>query len=154
LRPGRQPVKSALRAGRGNLLRQAISLVLHHPAAAAAIAEPAALAAIDQPGVAVLQELIEQAAGMTEPSTAMLLERWRDRGEAARLAELAATEPLVADATAAAGELVMAVEKLLDEYGPRRRMDELLRKARETGLNSDEKAELSLLLQAKGRPRG
>jgi len=154
LRPGRQPVKSALRAGRGNLLRQAITLVLHHPAAAAAIAEPAALAAIDQPGVAVLQELIEQAAGMTEPSTAMLLERWRDRGEAARLAELAATEPLVADATAAAGELVMAVEKLLDEYGPRRRMDELLRKARETGLNSDEKAELSLLLQAKGRPRG
>jgi hypothetical protein len=84
----------------------------------------------------------------------MLLERWRDRGEAARLAELAATEPLVADATAAAGELDMAVEKLLDEYGPRRRMDELLRKARETGLNSDEKAELSLLLQAKGRPRG
>ncbi len=47
----------------------------------------------------------------------------------------------------------MAVEKLLDEYGPGRRMDELLRKAQELGLNYDEKAELSLLLKSKGRFR-
>ena len=47
----------------------------------------------------------------------------------------------------------MAVEKLLEEYGPARRMDELLRKAEELGLNYDEKTELSLLLKAKGRPR-
>jgi hypothetical protein len=32
-------------------------------------------------------------------------------------------------------------------------MDELLRKAEELGLNYDEKAELSLLLKSKGRPR-
>ena len=46
----------------------------------------------------------------------------------------------------------MAVEKLLEDYGPGRRMDELLRKAEELGLNYDEKAELSLLLKTKGRP--
>jgi DNA primase len=126
--------------------------VLHHPAAARAVADPAALAAVDQPGVSVLQELIEQAAGMSEASTAMLLERWRDRREYARLAELAANDPLVADGLAAADELVMAVEKLLEEYGPRRRMNDLLRKAQETGLNFDEKAELSLLLKSRGRP--
>ena len=83
----------------------------------------------------------------------MLLERWRDLPEYERLAELAMAEPLVADAAAAAKELQMAVAKLLEEYGPGRRMDELLRKAEELGLNSEEKAELSLLLKSKGRPQ-
>jgi DNA primase len=142
----------SVRAGRGNLLRQAIALVLHHPAAARAVADPAILAAVDTPGVPVLQELIEQAAGMPEATTAMLLERWRDRREFARLAELASIDPLVPDDEAAAAELVMAVEKLLQECGPRRRMDDLLRKAQETGLNFEEKAELSLLLKSTGRP--
>ena len=59
----------------------------------------------------------------------------------------------VADAASAAKELQMAVEKLIEESGPGRRTDELLRKAEEMGLNYDEKAELSLLLQSKGRSR-
>jgi hypothetical protein len=45
----------------------------------------------------------------------------------------------------------MAIEKLLKEYGPGHRMNELLRKAEEMGLNYDEKTELSLLLKSKGR---
>jgi DNA primase len=143
-----------LSAGRGNLLRQAITLVLHHPGAAGAVQDPKALASVDKPGVSVLQELLEQAAGAAEPSTAMLLERWRDRAEYARLAELATTEPLVADATTAASELQMAVHKLLEEFGPGRRMNELLQKAEEMGLNLDEKAELSNLLRTKTRPGG
>jgi DNA primase len=138
-------------AGRGNLLRQAIVLVLHHPTAAAAVKDVAALGCIDRPGVAVLQELLQQAAAVSNPTTAMLLERWRDRAEYARLAELATLQPLVADGQAAADELQMAVRKLLEEYGPGRRMDELLRKAEESGLNIEEKAELSTLLKAKSR---
>ncbi len=91
---------------------------------------------------------------MSEPSTGMLLERWRGRPEYARLCELAiGGRDLVADPAGTAKELQMAVEKLLEEYGPGRRMDDLLRKAEEMGLNSDEKTELSLLLKAKGRPR-
>jgi hypothetical protein len=62
-------------------------------------------------------------------------------------------DPLVADAQGAAQELSMAVQKLLEEHGPGRRMDELLRKAEELGLNYQEKAELSLLLKAKGQPK-
>jgi DNA primase len=140
-------------AGRGNLLSQAITLVLHHPAAARFVKDAGALDNVNRPGVAVLKELLDQAAGMERPSTAMLLERWRSRTEYGRLSELAVSEPMVAEAQGAAKELQMAVEKLLEEYGPGRRMDELLRKAEELGLNNDEKTELSLLLKAKGRPR-
>ena len=106
-----------------------------------------------KPGVAVLRELLDQAAAMEQPNTAMLLERWRDRPEYGRLNELAISEPMVAELDGAAKELQMAVEKLLEEYGPGRRMDELLRKAEELGLNFEEKAELGSLLKAKGRPR-
>jgi DNA primase len=145
--------RGRMSVGRGNLLTQAITLVLHHPAAAGAIADPDLLSSIDKPGVSVLKELLEQAATASSPSTAMLLERWRDRPEHERLTELAMQDPLVADSGAAAKELKMAVEKLLEEYGPGRRMDELLKKAEELGLNYDEKAELTILLKSKGRFR-
>jgi len=140
-------------AGRGNLLTQAITLVLHHPAAAGSVGAADSLGLVDKPGILVLKELLEQAAAAQNPTTAMLLERWRDRPEYQRLAELAMAEPLVSGAAAAAQELKMAVAKLIEEYGPGRRTDELLRKAQEIGLNSDEKAELSELLTAKERLR-
>jgi DNA primase len=140
-------------AGRGNLLTQAITLVLHHPSAAAAVENPQLLGKLPKPGMNVLQELLEQAAAAREPTTAVLLEKWRERAEYARLTQLAMAEPLVADAAAAAPELRMAVEKLLEEHGPGRRMDELLQKAEDLGLNTLEKAELSELLKAKGTPK-
>jgi DNA primase len=140
-------------AGRGNLLTQAITLVLHHPSAAAGVENPELLGMLPKPGMNVLQELLEQAAAATQPTTAVLLERWRERAEYARLTELAMAEPLVADAEAAAQELRMAVKKLLEEHGPGRRMDELLQKAEDLGLNTLEKAELSELLKAKGTPK-
>jgi DNA primase len=143
--------RGRMSVGRGNLLTQAITLVLHHPAAAAAIKAQEALRQVNRAGVPVLDELLTEAKSISEPSTAVLLERWRERPEYARLAQLAMAEPLVADAAAAAHELQMAVKKLLEEYGPGRRTDELLRKAEELGLNYDEKAELSLLLKSRGR---
>jgi DNA primase len=149
----RQAPGGRMSTGRGNLLSQAITLVLHHPGAARSVGESEALAGMAKPGVLVLRELLDQAAAMDQPSTAMLLERWRGRPEYDRLSELAMSAALVADAAGAAKELQMAVEKLLEEYGPGRRMDELLRKAEELGLNFDEKAELSSLLKAKGRRR-
>jgi len=139
-----------MRAGRGNMLSQAIGLVLHYPPAAKSL-DSAVLANLDQPGIPVLRQLIEQAQEAHSPSTATLLERWRDRPEFGRLAELAAETPMVADAQAAARELNMAVQKLAASLGPGRRTDELLRKAEEMGLNSEEKAELSSLLKARGQ---
>jgi len=148
----RAALRAPMSAGRGNLLRQAITLVLHFPLAARAVPDIALLGKVDRPGIGVLQELLEGAATLNEPTTAMLLERWRDRPEYERLAQLAMAEPLVPDAKAATGELQMAVEKLLETYGPGRRMNELLRKAEEMGLNYEEKAELSHLLKTKSRP--
>jgi DNA primase len=152
LEPSRRN-RGRISVGRGNLLTQAIVLVLHHPAAARAVKDPDSLGGLQRPGIAVLKELLEQATEAAAATTAVLLERWRDRPEYERLAELAQAEPLVADADSAAKELLMAVEKLLQEAGPRRRMDELLRKAGEMGLNYDEKAELSTLLKSRGGPR-
>jgi DNA primase len=155
--PRAEPIpahRGRMSAGRGNLLSQAIGLVLHHPAAARAAADFAALGPIDRPGVAVLKELLEQASAMAQPSTAMLLERWRDRPEYTRLSALAMAPAMVADQEGAAKELQMAIKKLAEAYGPGRRVNELLRKSAETGLNSDEKAELSSLLKTKARPGG
>jgi len=145
--------RGRISVGRGNLLTQAIVLVLHHPTAALAVKDPESLGGLERPGIAVLKELLEQATQAAAPTTGVLLERWRDRPEHARLAQLAQAEPLVADAASAAKELLMAVEKLLQEAGPGRRMNELLRKAGEMGLNYDEKAELSNLLKSRGGPR-
>jgi DNA primase len=146
--------RGRMSAGRGSLLSQAIALVLHHPAASRGVTGWSELAGCDLPGITVLTELLEQAAGMEQPSTAMLLERWRDRPEHGRLAELAAASGMVDTAGAAAQELQMAVRKLKESVGPGRRMDELLRKSNEMGLNYDEKAELSSLLKAKSHPGG
>jgi DNA primase len=144
--------RGGISVGRGNLLRQAIMLVLHHPNAAKAVKDPGALAGLDRPGVAVLQELLEQARATAAPSTASLLERWRDRPEFGRLAELATMQPLVADTAAATSELQMAVAKLIEAHGPGRRMNELLQKAEDLGLDLAEKAELTALLRSKSRP--
>ena len=145
--------RGRISVGRGNLLTQAIALVLHHPTAAAAIENPDALKRLDKPGISVLVELLTQAIAVSNPSTAILLERWRDLPEYSRLTEIAMAKPLVADAQAAVQELQMAILKLLEEFGPGHRMNELLRKAEELGLNYDEKAELSLLLKSKGHFR-
>jgi DNA primase len=146
--------RGRMSAGRGNLLSQAIGLVLHHPAAARAVGARQALSGVMLPGIAVLNELLDQAAEMAQPTTAMLLERWRERPEFHRLTELALAPAMVAEASGAADELKMAVQKLLEHHGPGRRMDDLLRKAQEMGLNHDEKTELSMLLKSKARPGG
>ena len=143
--------RSATSAGRGNLLRQAISLVLHHPQAARDVDAANLLERVDGPGVSVLRELLLQAREVERPTTAMLLERWRERPEFERLTELTARPALVADAKAAASELQKAIEKLADLHGAGRRVDELLRKAEDLGLNIDEKAELTVLLKARSR---
>ena len=141
-------------AGRGNLLSQAITLVLHHPWAAKSVTHIEALGALDRPGVGVLKELLEQAAALPKPSTAMLLERWRDRPEYTRLSELAHHRPHGRRRPPAplrscrwrSKSCSRSMDRAAEwtNYCERRRI---------LGLNSDEKAELSLLLKAKRRPQ-
>ncbi|MGA0704287.1 MAG: DNA primase [Steroidobacteraceae bacterium] len=145
--------ESASLAGRKPLLTQAITLVLHHPAAAAAVADPGPLREAGLRGGDVLAELIEMARSDPGLSTARLVERWRERPEGARLAELAATESLVGNDKRAAAELVRAVERLLSETGPQRRLDELIEASRERRLSPEEQQEFQVLL-TQGQRRG
>jgi len=139
-----------LSAGRKPLLTQAIMLVLHHPAAAAVVAPRlAALRTVPTRGVDVLVELIEMAADAPRLTTAQLVERWRERPEAARLAELAAAESLVRDRAGAERELATAVERLVSDAGPGRRLDELIAASRERTLSAEEKLEFQELMKAR-----
>src|SRR6185437_16921831 len=88
----RQPRQRGPGAGRGSLLTQAISLLLHFPQAATSIppGQRQALEHIEQPAGSVLRELLAQQAAQPAASLAQTLERWRDRPEYRRLCELAA----------------------------------------------------------------
>ncbi|MCX7053249.1 MAG: DNA primase [Proteobacteria bacterium] len=137
--------------GRGNLVRQAVMLLVHHPAAATAISgqQIDAVAAIDRPGIALLAELLTQLREDPPASTAAVLERWRDRPEQGSLAKLASAVCLAPDAAGAAAELKSALNRLITEESPVRRLDELMAKARDSSLDIAEKLELQGLLQAR-----
>jgi DNA primase len=135
--------------GRGNLVTQSISLLLHFPAAANAVTDVQRqeLAELTQPGVDVLHELLEQQRVTPAATTAQMLERWRDRAEYRRFCELAANDPLVPDRAAAGAELKEAVVRLL-ALESKRRLEVLIDKARAASLDDSEKQELQALTLA------
>ena len=145
----RRPPAPAV-AGRGNLVRQAISLLVHFPGAGAAVSLNDALESVDRPGIPLLVELLAQLREDPVPTTAALLERWRDRPEHGPLEKLATGECLVPDETAAAAEIRSALERLVTEHALVR-MQVLEDKAREEPLNAAEKTELQGLLRTKGQ---
>jgi DNA primase len=149
---------AGMSAGRGSLVRQAIVLLLNFPEAARDIAKAEGLAGLSQPGVSLLAELIADLKSQPAPHKAAVVERWRERPEGLHLMKLAAIESLVADSRAAARELQMAVERLLEATGPAERTDALLKKAEATGLTAQEKLELQELLNSskgsRAGPRG
>ena len=142
--------------GRGNLVRQAISLLVHYPGAAAGLRVGEVLERVDRPGIPLLVELLEQLREDPVTSTAALLERWRERPEHTHLSRLAAGECLVLDEAAAAAEIRSALDRLAAGHGLAR-LQALEDKARSEPLTAEEKAELQALLRAKGqsaRPSG
>jgi len=140
-------------AGRQPLLTQAILLVLQHPGAAASLPDVPAWLSGDQKGFPVLRELLETARAQPKLTTAQLVERWRDRPEGARLAELAGEESLVADARAAGRELDSLLSRIGAELGPEKRLNELIELARERRLTAQEQKEFQGLLGARGPAR-
>jgi DNA primase len=141
--------------GRGSLVTQAITLLLHFPAAAAAVNEQQRLqlTRMNQPGVTVLLALLEQLTASPAGTMAQTLERWRERPEYRRLSELGASEPLVPDQEAAGQELRQGVARLLDTE-LRRRLEVLIDKARAHTLDEAEKQELQALTVAQTRVGG
>jgi DNA primase len=145
-----RPVRSvpAAVAGRGNLVRQAIGLLVHFPAAAGEVGVPDALEIVDLPGVPLLVELLARLREDPARSTGALLERWRDRPEYGPLAKLAAGECLVPDAAAAADEIRSALTRLVEDHALSR-LRALEDKARCEPLSPAEKLELKGLLKAR-----
>jgi DNA primase len=134
-------------------MRQAVQGLVHHPRIATELGPShlAALQGLDEPGADILRALVAELRSDPISTTAQLLERWRDRPEAERLARLAATESLVAGEGPALRELQTALERMRDE-GARRRFDALLERERDGALGADERAELTALLAGqKGR---
>jgi DNA primase len=130
-----------VQAGRRNLVRQAIHLLVHHPEIADKVTMTPALATLDRPGVPLLIELVEELGRQPCANTGVLLERWRERPDLKHLRTLSLQECLV-DSDGAARELAGALRHLGDE-ATRLRTDLLLKKV---GLTDAEKAELQGLL--------
>ncbi|MBU6377654.1 MAG: DNA primase [Gammaproteobacteria bacterium] len=134
-------------AGRGGLMRQAVLALVHHPRTAIQLQDDdlEVLAGLDEPGADILRALVADLREQPCASTGQLLERWRDRPEAARLARLAAAESLITGADAALQELRNAFTRMQDEQR-RRRLDALLERERDTGLDATERTELQQLM--------
>jgi len=137
-------------AGRGNLVRQAIGLLVHFPEAARAVEWSNGLEQVNRPGIPLLVELLAQLREDPPPNTAALLERWRERPDYGPLSKLATGECLVPDAAAAAAEIRSALERLQAEH-LMTRLHDLEQKAREAPLTAEEKQELQALLRSKGQ---
>ncbi|MCC5794371.1 MAG: DNA primase [Chromatiales bacterium] len=146
------PRRSPARGGRGTLVRQAVTLLLHFPAIGGNIAVPEGLAAVRLPGVGLLLELLALTGSKPDIRTATLLERFRERPERPHLEALLAVEPLV-DQDGARRELEDCLGKLR-VAAQHQRMSELLSLAGEQRLDSAGRDELRALQRELARPGG
>jgi len=145
---------TAIAGGRRSLITHAIQMLLHYPACAQRVDARlrAELEQVEVPGIPVLRELLAELAHAPGQSLAQLLERWRERGEYKRLAELAAAEVLVTDTEAAGRELTETLGRLIEQVRGQR-LDDLIAKARDHTIDARETLELQALTQALGRSR-
>jgi DNA primase len=145
---GPRPLRrTAMTTGRGSLLSQCIKHLLDYPAIAAQVSEAtrAALAEVHEPGVPFLLQLLDDLAEHPASSAAQVLERYRERHEYPRLAELASSETRAPTSRGAAEELNRALDKLVD-LAAQARLDALLARSREATLTDAEKDELRRLM--------
>jgi len=134
-------------AQRNPLVRKAITLILHYPAAALKLDNGDDLAYVKLPGVDLLQRLLEVVHANPQINTAGLEERFRDDPEGRFLSRLAGQPPL--DDEAAAPLVLRDNVVRLVERGLRDRLHLLTRLGGSmTGLQRSEVAEISARLNA------
>ncbi len=137
--------------GKG-LVTKAVKLLVHFPGIASRItgAQLTQLEMNDDPGSRFLFELIDGLQQEPAANTAVLLTRWRERPEGARMTILAQEELPGIDEAGAALELAAAISSLALEPTLRRHQ-ELIDKGE---LTEDERAELRELNVAMARSKG
>jgi DNA primase len=129
-----------------SVVRRAITLVLHHPAAAAGLdgSRLAGLADMDRPGTGLLKDLIETAKSEPNITTAGLLERWRHHEQGRHLGKLAAVEMPPVEEFDPAAELSDCMAQLAAAVA-RDRVQVLIEKERLNALSDEERSELRRL---------
>jgi DNA primase len=136
-----------LSAGRGSMVRQAIRILVHHPAIAGTVGFPDGLEDVEMPGIPLLIELLNDLQENPCPNTGALLERWRGRPHHESLSRLA-TSDFQVDAQGAAKELAGALQQLFP-HRLERRLAELMSKKSQGSLNEAERLELQGLLTSR-----
>jgi DNA primase len=134
-----------------SLVTKAVKHLVHFPGIAARVsgAQLTQLEMTDDPGSRFLFELIDQLQQEPAANTGVLLMRWRERPEAARLTALAQEDQPGIDENGAALELAAAISTLSQEP-MRRRYQELIDKDE---LTEDERTELRELTVAMARSK-
>src|SRR6185437_13515883 len=147
--PARKPTPLANTPKR-TLVRSAIAMLLANPALAQEVKLPYAFAGLDKPGIPLLAELLDFLQERPGINTAMLLEHFAGREESAALQKLALTE-FPGEPEALRAEFTDAIRKLAEQT-TQQRLDALIRKQSEGGLDDADKNELRALLARKAQP--
>jgi len=143
----RGAARTAVGAGRGSLVCQAIVRLLHHPQIASEVSaqERLGLEANEEPGVPLLRDLIDELQARPAQIPAQVVQRWADREGAEALQKLLEREEVFTDAPGAAGELKGALVKLAEQAAGRR-LEALEAKSRSATLSGDELQEFQVLI--------
>jgi DNA primase len=137
-------------APRRTLVRSAIAMLLANPGLAQEVTLPYAFAALDKPGIPLLTELLDFLQERPGINTALLLEHFAGREESGALQKLALTE-FPGEPEALRAEFMDAMHKLAEQT-TQQRLDRLIVKQSEHGLDEAEKGELRALLSRKAKP--
>jgi DNA primase len=143
----RSPARTAVGAGRGSLVRQAIVRLLHFPQIAAEVsqAERAGLEGSEEAGVPLLRELLDDLREHPAQIPAQVVQRWAERDGGEALQKLLEREEVFTDAPGAAGELRGALLKLAEQAAGRR-LEALEAKSRAATLSTGELEEFQRLI--------
>ncbi len=140
--------KPAADPGKPSIVRRAITLIVHHPDAAASI-DIEKLAGISRPGSDLLHDLVETIQSEPNITTAGLLERFRNHEQGQHLGKLAALELPAIEEFDARAELADCVVQLAHS-ARRDRIDFLIEKQRLGDLSADEREALKELTRGSG----
>jgi DNA primase len=143
--PAAQKPVTTLKAKSPSNLRFAMALLIQQPELVKTITEP--LPAININGMDLFLEVIAKAEQNPDSKTGTLLEHWRDKEEGKILAKLAQWEHMIPP-TGIQVEFEGAIKKLR-QIAEAHVIENLLAKAALTGLSSEEKQNLSELINSK-----
>ena len=143
-----RPRAGTSNAGKPSLVRRAISLIMHEPAAADAV-DIEKLAGVSKPGIDLLHDLVETVQAQPNISTAGLIERFRNDSEGQHLGKLIGAGIPSSEEFDTAAELADCIAQL-GQAARRDKIDSLIEKQRLGSLSDGERDALRELTRGSG----